>query len=395
MEVELTRRVCSSGPHQEIAKAQRQRGEAALTVAGVLPNPSLVVEHQQSLSGPDERETIAGLSVPLGISGRRSLLKDAASARNEQAAADANATLFETALDFREAYANAVAADTEVRILAEQQASLDALSNLVQALTRGGETAGYDLLRQQTQARIHQRLLESATANAKVASARLALWTGKEIPLADEGINALIADGPRISTLSAPAPDTPQVRGLEAAARASGLEAQAARRRWVPDVDVFAGYRSVAAGGSTGQGIALRLAMPLTFFDHGQGEAAEARAERSLAQASAASLRLRNDLEAKVYGAHLRQLVSQLGSAAQLSVDAKVLQTTAQKLYSAGETPITELLEAFRSAEEARLSELKLARDVAEARLGLLRTTGTLFDPALDRLCGATARTTP
>jgi outer membrane protein TolC len=84
-----------------------------------------------------------------------------------------------------------------------------------------------------------------------------------------------------------------------------------------------------------------------------------------------------------------------LGSAAQLSADAKVLQVTAQKLYAAGEASITELLEAFRSVEEARLSELKLARDVAEARLGLLRTTGTFFDSTLDRLCGATARTKP
>jgi outer membrane protein TolC len=65
------------------------------------------------------------------------------------------------------------------------------------------------------------------------------------------------------------------------------------------------------------------------------------------------------------------------------------LQATAKKLYAAGEATLTDLFEAFRNAEEARLSELRLALEIAHTRLALMRSAGTLFDPMLDRACGS------
>src|SRR5215204_6432306 len=76
--------VCEQGPVTRLARAQRLRGMAAEIEAGVLPNPSLVVEHQRTLSGASEQETIVGLSIPLRLGGRRSALLDAAVARREQ-----------------------------------------------------------------------------------------------------------------------------------------------------------------------------------------------------------------------------------------------------------------------------------------------------------------------
>lgn len=72
------RQVCSSGADARLARALRERGEAVATAAAVLPNPSLVIQHNRTASGPDERETVVWLSVPFGVSGCRGLLPRAA-----------------------------------------------------------------------------------------------------------------------------------------------------------------------------------------------------------------------------------------------------------------------------------------------------------------------------
>lgn len=388
-EVDWTRTVCSRGPDVAISRAQLLKGEAAITAAGVLPNPSLVLEHQLSLSGPAERETLLGVSVPLGLSGRRALLRDVARARQAQARADARATLFDAALAFRQAFVEASLAEGEAEILAQQQALLEALSRAMQGQRAGGEAAGYDLLRQRTEARMHQRVLESTIARAASLRRRLSFWVGEEVVLPKERVAALVADATRVSRLTVQNAESPRVQALKAAARASALEAEAARRRWFPDLDMFAGYRQVAVSDATGHGMAFRVAMPLTFLDHGQGEAANAEAEGALWRVSAQTLRARTNSETKANSEYLRVLMSQLGVTRELAVDARALQSAAQKLYEAGEATITELLEAFQSSEQACLSELQLAGEIAHARLALMRAASTHFDRALDHLCGS------
>jgi cobalt-zinc-cadmium efflux system outer membrane protein len=381
-EVEATRRLCEAGPLVALAKAERLRGEAGVTAAGVLPNPSLVAEHQRTLNGPEERETIVGLSVPLGIGGRRFLLQDAATLRREQARADAEATLFESALAFREAYARASVDQAKVAVLAEQQAALDDLSSTIQGLTKGGEAAGYDLLRQRTQARQHRALLESTRSRAIASRVLLEAWVQGPIELASEREVASVPEA-RVREES----KTPGLRSLEASARASSAEVSAARRRWVPDLDVFAGYRAISAGGDTGHGISLALTLPLTFFDHGQGEAARAEAERDAALARAGILRREQRAVVKAAGSRLAALATALAETERASTDAAVIQTKAKQLYAAGEVSITELLEAFRIAEDARLAKLDVVEEIAAARLDLMRAAGTMFDPKLDGVC--------
>ncbi len=388
-------RVCSSGPESRVARAQRLRGSAAVTAASVLPNPSLVAEHQRSLSGPTERETILGISVPIGLGGRRGILKDAAAWRSQQAMFDANATLFEAALAFREAYATAALDRAKVVVLTEQQTALDALSVTIEGLARGGEAAGYDLLRQRAQARVHRRTLDSAEARARASQALLEAWLGTPVELPALAREILVVS----SLVDRPLTDSlvlahPRLRGLEADAQASNLEGRAARRKWVPDLEVFAGYRGTTFAADTGHGLALGLRLPLTFFDHGQGEAARADAEQVVARSSAESLRRQHGAKLKSAKVELEALSAAVAEADTAAAEAATLQQQARQLYAAGETTITELLEAFRAAGEARLSRLVLAEEIAVARLSLMRAAGTQFDAALDRICTATAGAT-
>jgi cobalt-zinc-cadmium efflux system outer membrane protein len=389
-EEDATRRFCESGPAFAIATAERLRGEAEVTAAGVLPNPSLVVEHQRTFRGLDERETIVGLSIPLGIGGRRFLLQDAADARRDQARADAEATLFESALAFREAYARAVAEQARAEVFAEQQTALERLNSTIQGLTKGGEAAGYDLLRQQAQARRHRALLETARGRALAARTLLEAWLdGGVVPASEQGL-AGVPDSRLAGEIR-----TPALRSLEASARASSLEARAARRRWVPDLDVFAGYRAVSATNDTGHGMSLGLTLPITFFDHGQGEASRAEAERDLALARAGTLRREQRAAVKAARLKLGALGTALAETEKASTDAAAIQAKAMQLYAAGEATITELLEAFRIAEELRLARLDVIEEIAHARLTLMRAAGTMFDPALDRVCRNDLRGAP
>jgi outer membrane protein, heavy metal efflux system len=381
-EVEATRHLCQSSPASVIAKAERLRGEALVTDANVWPNPSLVAEHQRTLDGPRDAETIVGLSVPLGIGGRRFLLQDAAVLRRAEIEAEAAATLFEGALVFREIYARAVAQKARARVMEEQQRALDALTTTVRDLERGGEAAGYDVLRQKAQAGRHRALLESARGRAEAFRTLLEAWV--------EGVSSLpseqaLANGP--DTRAVGDGKTPTLLRYEASARASSKEASAARRRWVPELDVFAGYRALSVGTDTSHGISLGLTVPLTFFDHGQGEAARAEAEHSVALARAASTRREQSASVKAARLRIAALTLAVAETEKASADAAVIQTKATALYRAGEATLTELFDAIQLLEETRLSRLDLLEEMGEARIALMRAAGTMFDSSLDRVC--------
>jgi outer membrane protein TolC len=135
------------------------------------------------------------------------------------------------------------------------------------------------------------------------------------------------------------------------------------------------------------RGLSLSLTIPLTFFDHGQGEAAQAEAEALSLEASADGLSRQQRAEASAARARLQELSSGVADLGQARNDARELLTQAQRLYAAGEASITEMLEAFRAAEEAQLAELDRAFEIALARLSVMRATGTMFDATLDRAC--------
>jgi cobalt-zinc-cadmium efflux system outer membrane protein len=384
--------VCGSAPAAELARAERRRGDAALAEAKVLPNPSLVAEHQRTLRGASEHETVIGVSVSLGLGGRRSVLQDAAASKRDRARADAEATLFENAVAFREAYLQATVAEARLAVLTEEQAAVDGFSVKMHGLAGGGEAAGYDLLRQQAHSRRHRATLEEAKAHALSARARLGAWLEQPAKITKLSSLELAATWSGPQTVEQP---LPQVRSLLAAARASDFEASAARRRWVPDLEVFGGYRTLSAGSSTGQGVSLAVSLPLTFFDHGQGEAARAEAERDVASALAVQARRSQKAEARAARIGLQGLSRALADAEKASAEMAAIKQKAEALYRAGETSVTELLEVFRMAEEGRLRTIDLMERLARTRLALIRATGTMFDPALDRACAGNARRQP
>jgi outer membrane protein, heavy metal efflux system len=384
-EVELTLRVCRSGPGASTARAERGVGASELGAIEPLQNPSLVIEHQQTLSGPSERETVIGAEIPLVLSGRRGLLRDAARARQRVSDARASADLLGTALDFRTAFALAVVEQERAAVMQEQQKALEELSTALQQLTARGEAAAYDVRRHQAEVRLHARSLAAARARAQTAQRRLAHWL-------DEPTDAALLTSAGL----AQAPVTPnqknqhpEVTALRGTAQAASFESDAARRRWLPEPEIFAGYRQVAAGDVTGHGVALGLKLPLTFFEHGQGASTKARAEQRLAEARADRLERELDRELGAASASLQALEAALQQAQQNVAETAKLKESARILYGAGEASITELLDAYRTGESAALDRLTALEELLAARLAVMRAAGKQFVPELDASCGS------
>lgn len=385
IEVALTLQVCRSGPAVSTARAERALGAAEVGAVEPLQNPSLVLEHQQSLSGPAERETIVGAEIPLAISGRRGLLREAASARSDASNARASVDRVSTALDFRRAFALAALEHERALVMQKQQRALEELAVTLKQLGARGETSGYDVRRHDAEVRLHARALTSARARANAARTQLGQW-----------LDPALVPGSLASTALARAPLTPnagaehpELEVLRASARAAGLEANAAHRRWVPEPEVFAGYRQVAGGDRTGHGVSLGLSVPLTFFEHGRGAAARAGAERALIDARA--VRLKRALEVELHAAaeSLDGLEAALRDAEVNVANTEELAAGARVLYGAGEASITDLLDAYRTGEHAALDRVAALEELVVARLALMRAAGKQFDPELDASCGS------
>ncbi len=388
------RQFCSSGIAAELRSAGNARIQAAEALGSVYDNPRVRVEYQRVLAGPADNETIVGLGVPIPMSGRRGLLRDAARERRRQANAEVGAVLLESALELRASFARAVLDAERVSVSRAHQLALEQLRDQTARVARAGEAAVYDERRQRAEVNLHAQRLASLEAGAEASLARLETWFPGGIRAAPTSIWDLA----RVSGLHdlvaaarGQAWASPAVVALEANARASRLEAKSARRRAIPEPEVFGGYRNTTSGpgADTGHGFTLALELPLPVFDHGQSESAQAEAEAASSR-TAASARRREDRA--LLSAALRRLgrlERALNDAETAAKEASAIESQALALYRAGEANISELLDALRSGEAARLARIDLAEGFVSARLELMRAAGKQLDAELDRACSA------
>jgi cobalt-zinc-cadmium efflux system outer membrane protein len=383
LEHTLTIQVCRSGPAAGTTKAARANGDAEPGAIEPIRLPSLVLEHQQTLEGPRERESIAAIAIPLALGGRRGSLKDAAVARRGASHARADADAFETALQFRRAYASTSLEAARLGVLQRQQQALESLTKKLEQLAARGERSNYDVRRQQMESTLHARTVSESELKLTRARAELAIWLGR--PLDD----ASLADqGSWLSPIThAAVSEHPELAALRADARASAAESEAARKRWVPELEAFVGYRQIADEVRTGHGVSLGLTVPLTFFEHGAGAATKAHAEQALFEARVAREKRQQSIEASAAIAHTKALAVVLAQSERTLAATRGLTEGALQLYNAGEASIADVLDAYRTAENAELARIEVLEDLMMTRLQAMRAAGTQFDRNLDAAC--------
>ncbi|MBK6517669.1 MAG: TolC family protein [Polyangiaceae bacterium] len=384
----ILERYCVAGPRRAHATALVGEGEAAVDVAAVVPNPTLEIEHNRSLTAEEDAETLIGVGFPLGIGGRRFLLSDAADAHLAEKSAQAGAVMIDGALDLREALVRAVAERERANVLSAQQAALTALGATLTGLKVGGESSEHDLLRHGLELEVHETRVALQLGQSSSAKAKLKAHLGGAIDLSGLTLPSLASEpAPAASVVP------PMLQSFDAAIRAFELEAEAANRKWVPDLELFFGYRQVTAlETETGHGFALRVGIPITFFDHGQGEAAVALSAAASARAARSLLLARADAETAAADETLAALAPPSGrDPAESAKRSSKLLEQAKTLYLAGEGSLTEVLAAAALAESTALAKIDTDEARALARIAKMRASGSLFDAALDRACGGTS----
>jgi cobalt-zinc-cadmium efflux system outer membrane protein len=278
-----------SSPSVEAASAGVRAASAGRAVAGLRPNPSLVVESENIVGTGDYRgvrsaETTASVQLPIELGGKRSAR--IAVANSQSARAEINAAIAAADLRLRvtQAYIEAAAAEQRLAIARDQTRLAENAFKAAQTRVKAGAGAPIDQQRADV-LRVNTGVAEQkAVRDAEVARANLIRLVGQPVagpldlawftnvqhltygpqpPTAAEGTLAFVAARTDVNTASA--------------------RVRLARSQRIPDVTISAGARRLAATNDTAA--VVGLSVPLPLFNNGAAAVRQAQAERDQADA--------------------------------------------------------------------------------------------------------------
>jgi cobalt-zinc-cadmium efflux system outer membrane protein len=372
-EATFLKKVHERSPRRQVLEERQRAARAQIGVAGQLPNPTLSYE-REAVPGLDVSDTYLRLGWMIDLAGRRGLATSAARAGADAERLDVDREVHVLEIDARLAYLDAVYARAHVARLDEDRATLLQLVDALRSRAKQGDASSYDADRATLQ--LDALDDERATARRQLETARLrlgALMGEPAVPYDASGALALPAR-PDTSQLS---PQRPDVEAALARAAQADRELRAARRRWVPRLEIVVGMRASSSTDGDGVGYVGGIGGDLPLFDRGgaAGDRARADAKRWRAEATA----LANDARAEGEQAR-RELVLRIEQAeaylAGPATRASDLQRRATVAYREGDRPILELLDVQRTARHAAGRALELIYEARRAELTLRRALG-------------------
>jgi cobalt-zinc-cadmium efflux system outer membrane protein len=379
-EEEAVRRALARPALADELRARVDLARADEIAARRWPNPEAAWSHEQvRTDGATAREDVAMLSQRFDLSGRRGLRGDAAARRVEAAGAEVALSRLDVEAEARRAFADALAAERRAAIVKLAAERLEGVAAAVSRRAATGDVASYDRRRvERERLTVLARLDVEAGALAR-ARARLAVLTGAPDPLAPFALKGELTPSapPALATITERLPARPDLRALELEARSGELEARAAGRWFIPEVELGGGLKSVDAGAGRDSGFVAGLTVPIPLFSRDQDERL-----RGDARTRAARGRLSLALDAargEVAGLHGE--ASRLAGAAARhretgAADPAALLRAAEAAYRGGEAGVLELIDAYRAALDADLSLVELEWAARRARIDLDRTSG-------------------
>lgn len=280
-------------PDFAAARARIASAQADLTRSHLLPNPEADLSWNTLPIGPTNPPGLSRLGdVPnynIGLSelielGKRGPRQDAARATLSATALDSLASLRARTYDVLDRAAEV--ATSEVRLSQLEALAADAakLSELQRARQQHGDSAGLDVDR----ALLEEEQLETSLGEerAHLSDALLNCTRTAGLPCEPFGSRDTAAAflSSRLSHAPAAAASTlearPDLRSLQAQEQSAQASLSLARHRWLPDPTVRLGYvrDQFVVSGNQKDSFFVGLSVPLTFFDHGQADAAAASA---------------------------------------------------------------------------------------------------------------------
>ena len=356
----------------DLAQARLGEADADALEANTWANPTFELARDKTGAST---ETSWQISQPIDFSGRRGLRSRAAEQRRLAAESENLIRSAERMAEVRRLFYSTLRQQETLRAVQAWTSRFAEIGNVVDKLTRAGETSGYDrrrLVREQraAEARLAETGAELARSRAKLSTllgqANEDGVTGRLLPVAP----------PTLDSLRKKLAERPDLAALAAKAEAANAD-NAATRRNVPEVTFGIGGKRVDDGVSREIGTLFSVSIPLPLFDRQQSGD-----RRSAAQAMAARAELnlaRQSADGELTGLH-RQLSQLITAAERYRQDAVApsaeLVRIAESAYRAGESTVLELLDAYKGALEAETTALDLEWKAREARIELDQLTG-------------------
>jgi cobalt-zinc-cadmium efflux system outer membrane protein len=371
-EAEAVARLSLESPRARVLRAEVDLARADALAAGRVPNPRLTVS-REAAAGVTENFLLVSQSLP--ITGRRGMQIDSAAERVRASELRADDVQRRLRTDVRRAFVDLSVQEGRERELNSALQSLQSLAEVLSRREKEGDAAGFDRLRAEREALDIAASLGEARARRARAQGALASFF---FPAPDP---ATVHAAP-LSAGQAPLPSAddlvaraekgrPDLQAMERDIEAARLAGRAAGRSVVPEPEIVGGLKTSGAGDDR-YGSVLSVVASIPLFDQARPEKAQAAARELLATAERDALRA--EIASTVRGLRLSAL-ERRGTAESYRREAvprsDELRRIAQVSYDAGERGILELLDAYRSAADARLRLLELDAVAAQADIDL------------------------
>lgn len=369
-----------SSPAGEAAQADIKAAQAARTVAGLRPNPSVAIQVENIAGtgvygGFDQAETMVGVSVPIELGGKRSARIASADAQTGRATLMAAIAQADIRLQVTQFYIEAVAAEQRLATAQDQLRIARDAAHAARIRVLAGRASPLEEQRADVTRINAEAGVERAERLVEVARANLARRIGQPLagPLDMTVLDYLPAsnDGGARSMGSL---GTLALAAADADLAVADAGVRLARAQRVPDITVGPGVRRLEATNDTTA--VFSLSVPLPFFNSGRAAVDEAIAQRQRADAMRrmTALDAEQAIEEAQAEAANAATTARMASGPALAA-AQEAARIARIGYREGKFGQLDLLDAERTLAETRLAAIDALAAYQNARARLERLT--------------------
>jgi outer membrane protein TolC len=372
-EATFIKRVLETSPRRRALDDRRTAARAQVGAASPLPNPTLSYE-REAVPGLAASDDFLRLAWTIDPSGRRGLAGAAARAGAEAERFTVERDAFVLEIEARVAYLDAAHARELAARLDAARIPLAELVETLRSRSRQGDTSSYDADRAALELDGLDDERASARRSREIGRLRLGALLGQPGTAYDPADAFALPAKPADTDV---APHRPDVDAALSRAAQADRELAAARRGWVPRLELVVGVMRTASMGGDGTGYVVGLGGDLPLFNAGGAAADRSRAEakrwRSEAQALTSEARGEAELARRDLILRIEQAETYLAGPATRAAD---LQRRATVAYREGDRTILELLDVQRAARHASVRAVELIYEARRAALTLRLARG-------------------
>lgn len=278
-----------------------------------------------------------------------------------------------------EVYYRAARAKLRVASLQKNHGPLDTLVEQLKLRVAEGDASGYDLARFELERAEHHDHIAEAEAEYTVAQARLAALLGVSAHAIDPTDTLSLPNPPQGSRGTSLGSARRDVEAMAHEEESGTALTRAARRWWIPTLDLSVGYMNTESGpgADLAHGYTALVSASVPIFS--RGEAERKRGEARLRRAQATRKILERQIPVAVQTAEdlLRTRIARTRRfTTQQLVQVAVLLQKTEGAYHGGEASALELRDAYHQAAAAELRHIELRFQCRMAQLRLWRATG-------------------